>query len=74
FGRYIEYLDLVYSQIENLKNEMSLELYQRPLEYWYWQPELESIKSKYPRNVLEWTREEQRLLDLMKKAGNTTVK
>ena len=74
FGRYIEYLDLVYSQIENLKNEMSLELYQRPLEYWYWQPELDSIKSKYPRNVLEWTREEQRLLDLMKKAGNTTVK
>ena len=73
FGRYIEYLDLVYSQIEKLKNEMSMELYQKPLEYWYWQPELDSINSKYPRNVLEWTREEQRLLDLMKKAGNTAV-
>ncbi|WOK07476.1 hypothetical protein RT717_02425 [Imperialibacter roseus] len=74
FGRYIKYLDLVYSQIEKLKNEMSLELYQKPFDNWYWLPEFNVINSKYPRNVLEWTREEERLLGLMKKAGNTTVK
>lgn len=69
FGRYIECLDLIYYQVEKLRNEMSLERYQQPLEYWYWQPELDSIRSKYPRRVLEWTREEKRLLEVMKKAG-----
>lgn len=74
FGRYIEYLDLVYSQIEKLKSEMSMERYQKPLDYWYWQPELDSINSKYPRNVLEWTKEELRLLDLIKKANGASGK
>jgi len=72
YYRYIENLDLIYTQIDRLRNEMSLKLYEQPFDYWYWGDEMDSIKSKYPRNIVEWTQEEKRLIELMKKAGNNS--
>ena len=71
YGRYIEYLDLIHSRIDQLRNEMSVDLYKQPLNSWYWGEELDSIKSRYPRYIVEWTQEEKRLIELMKKAGNS---
>lgn len=76
YERYIEYLDLIYSVTYQVKNEMSLELFNKPFEHWYPfdhlypSEEKDSINAKYPRIVIEWTPEEKRLLKLLKKAGN----
>ena len=67
YGRYIEYLDLIHSMIDQLSNEMSIDLYKQPFDYWYWGAELDSIKSRYPRHIVEWTQEEKRLIALIKK-------
>lgn len=74
FGRYIEVLDVLWTQVDRLRNEMSSELYNQPFENWYWKPELDTIKRKFPRNILEWSTEERRLNELMNKAGNTRYK
>ncbi|MDH5609379.1 MAG: hypothetical protein OEY56_07855 [Cyclobacteriaceae bacterium] len=70
YGRYIEILDILWTQVDRLRNEMSLELYNQPFDYWYWEHERDTIKGQYPRNILEWTTEEQRLNELIIKAGN----
>lgn len=70
YGRYIEILDLLWTQVDRLRNEFSLDLYNQPFENWYWGAELDSIKRQYPRNILEWSTEEQRLNELIRKAGN----
>ena len=67
YGRYIEYLDLIHSRIDQLSNEMSIDRYEQPFEYLYHGVALDSIKSRYPRHIVEWTREEKRLIALMKK-------
>ena len=70
YKRYIQFLDILWTQVDRLRNEMSLELFDQPFDKWYWEPELDTIKSQFPRNILEWSTEEQRLNELMKKAGN----
>lgn len=71
YGRYIEILDIFWAQIDRLRNELSIELYDRPFDFWYAMGhEFASIKERFPRNIIEWTTEEQRLNELMKKAGN----
>ncbi len=70
YNRYIEYLDMLWTQVDRLRNELSLERYNQPFENWYWEPELDTIKRQFPRNILEWSTEEQRLNKLIKKAGN----
>ncbi|MCG8321459.1 MAG: hypothetical protein MI921_18290 [Cytophagales bacterium] len=65
YGRYIEYLDLIYARIDQLRNEMSIDLYKQPFDYWYWGEELDTIKFRYPRHIIEWTQEEKRLIKLM---------
>ena len=69
YGRHIDILDMLWTQVDRLRNEMSLELYNRPVDEWYWEQELDTIKRQYPRNILEWSAEEQRLNELIKKAG-----
>ena len=77
YERYIEFLDLIYSVTYQVKNEMSLELFNEPFEHWYpfdhvypSEEEKDRINAKYPRIVIEWTPEEKRLMNLLKKAGN----
>ncbi len=70
YRRYIEILDILWTQVDRLRNEMSLELYSQSFDEWYWEHELDTIKRQYPRNILEWSTEEQRLNNLIKKAGN----
>jgi len=72
YKRYIEMLDNLWTQVDRLRNELSIELYNEPFDHWYWEPELDSIKMIYPRNILEWSIEEQRLNELIKKAGNNS--
>ncbi len=70
YGRYIEFLDILCTQVDRLRNEMSQEFYNEPFDNWYWGHERDMIKQQYPRNILEWSTEEQRLNELMEKAGN----
>ncbi len=76
YERYIEFLDLIYSVYYQLKNEMSLELFNKSFEYWhpfdnrYPSEEQVSINAKFPRIVIEWTPEEKRLINILKKASN----
>jgi len=49
---------------------MSIDLYDKPFEDWYrWDEQWDSINSRYPTNIIEWTFEEKRLIELMKKAN-----
>ena len=70
YKRYIQFLDILWTQVDRLRNEMSLELFDQPFDNWYREPELDTIKNQFPRNIIEWSTEEQRLNQLMKKAGN----
>lgn len=68
YNRYIEYLDLIYYSIDKLRNEMAYELYQQPFEDNFWDNKFDTIKIEYPRNIIEWTPEEKRLIKLTHKA------
>lgn len=69
YGRYIDGLDLIYSAVDRLRNEMSYELYYKPYD------ELDlvtnaEIRQKCPINILEWTYEERRLNQLLSRTRN----
>lgn len=68
FGRYIEHLDLLYGTTDRLRREMSLRLYQHPLDCWNYPEACDTIMTAYPRNSMEWTAEAQRLLRLLENA------
>lgn len=68
YKQYINILDLLYTQVDLLRNEFSLERFGKQNDYWFWRPELDTIESKYPRNIIEWSPEEMRLNDLIKRA------
>ena len=70
YKRYIEFLDILYTQIDRLRNELSFELYNQPFENSYWPSKFDSIKTVYPRNIIEWSSEEERLQNLIKKTGS----
>lgn len=59
YKKYIEYLDLLYTQVNRLRNEQSYEKYHKAFEDFDWK--LDSIKQQYPINIIEWTTEELRL-------------
>lgn len=65
YGRYIEYLDMIYFTIDRLRNEMSQNIFGHPYDEGHLSDELNTIESKYPRMILEWTVEEKRLLRLL---------
>jgi hypothetical protein len=70
YGRYIEYLDVIYTQVDRLRNEHSLKLYNRPYDdFEDWEDESYSIRGMYPKNILEWSSEELRLNELIKKSS-----
>lgn len=66
YGRYIEILDVLYWQIDRLRNELSWEMYDEPFEQWDMGEKKNTLMSKYPRAVVEWTREEKRLIKLVR--------
>lgn len=65
YGRYIEIMDVLYWQIDRLRNELSWEKYGEPFEQWDMGEKKNTIMSKYPRAVIEWTREEERLINIL---------
>lgn len=67
YDQYIETLDIIYSSINKLRNEMCFELYDKAFTDLYWDEELRLIKEKYPINLIEWTPEEERLFQLINK-------
>ncbi len=71
FERYIAYLDLCYSTIYSLRNNMSINLYGEPISNWLQGKELYNIKLKYPMNIVEWTEEEKRLIQLLEKTKSS---
>ena len=71
FKRYIEYMDMLYSQVDRLRNELSIEFYKKSFDFWYQEPERDMIIRKFPVNIIEWSLEEQRLNELIKEAGRT---
>ena len=64
-GRYIEILDVLYWQIDRLRDELSREKYDEPFEQWDIGEKKNVIMSTYPRSIVEWTMEEERLNRLM---------
>lgn len=70
YGRYIEYLDLLSTQIDRLRNELSLDLHNQPFDSGYRKAEQDTIKRRFPINILEWSTEERRLQKLVKKAND----
>ncbi len=67
YKRYIQFLDLLYTQLDRLRNELSLESYNQPYNYWYRQPERDSIEKQFPMRIVEFSIEEERLHKLIKK-------
>jgi hypothetical protein len=67
YGRYIGILDILWTQVDRLRNKMSLKLYEKPFDHGYRKLEQFTIKQEYPRKILELSNEEQRLNKLMKK-------
>ena len=67
YGRYIEHLDLLYSTIDGLRNELSLQRYDQVYQEDVRDRTDDTIAKTYPRSVIEWTPEEEGLLRLMEK-------
>ena len=68
YERYITYLDLLHSVTDRLRNELSYRHYQHPLDCWNYPKSCDTIKAAYPRNIIEWTPEEKRLMKLIEHA------
>jgi len=65
YEAYIKYLDLIYTTVDKLRNEMSFQLYDQPFNNWQKNEKYDSVITKYPRILLEWTPEELRLKELL---------
>ncbi len=62
FGRYIQVLDLIRMQVDRLRQQLSIEMLGKPYElnnFWYDKSEFDTIRSYYPMNIMEWTKEEK---------------
>ena len=70
FGKYIEYLDLIYYTIGKLRNDLSYQLFDQPYGIWNAGEKNQVIREKIPNHLIEWTSEEKRLNVLM---GKSTV-
>jgi len=71
YSRYIHYLDIIYSVIDKLRNERSIELTGStydPTRYYYSFDKIDYFKNLYPHNIIEWSPEEKRLMKLMERA------
>ncbi|UII19922.1 hypothetical protein [Fulvivirga ligni] len=68
YARYIQFLDMIYTQIDRLRNEESEKFYHHPFQNDQWDSGFHQIVAKYPRNIIEWTEEEKRLNKLIQKA------
>lgn len=66
YGKYVETLGLIHYVIDGFREEMSQKLFQNQFAYLTWTEQSE-IKDQYPKSILEWTREEKRLIELLKK-------
>ena len=64
YGRYIEYLDIIYRVTDRLRNEAAYARCDRPIDCWQHPRACAAIEAAYPRNVLEWAPEEKRLIKL----------
>ncbi|MFZ1807158.1 MAG: hypothetical protein WAU36_08055 [Cyclobacteriaceae bacterium] len=67
YGRYIEYLDMINFTIDQLREQMSQDMFEHSYDEWDFYGKTNTIERKYPRAILEWTFEEKRLLQLLKK-------
>lgn len=68
YGRYIAFLDLLYSVTDRLRNELSYRRYQHPFDCWNYPEACDAVKAAYPRSIIEWTVEEKRLIRLIEGA------
>ena len=65
YGRYVEYLGLMYHVTDRLRSEAIGARYDYPRDCWRHPEECEAVEAMYPRNVVEWTPEEKRLDELI---------
>lgn len=66
YGKYVETLGLMHYAIDGFRKEMAQRLFQNQFVYLS-RDEKSEIKKQYPKSILEWTREEKRLIELLKK-------
>ena len=70
YQRYIEIKDIIYYNIHKLRNNLAYETYNEPYDNLYGFEQMK-IKVAYPRNIVEWTPEEKRLMELMRNGEAT---
>lgn len=70
YEKYIEYLDIVHSITDRLRNEATYALYGHSFDCWQYAEDCEAVEEVYPRNIIEWTIEEKRLSKLVDNAKN----
>lgn len=67
-GKYIESKDLIISQYRELRNEYSLANFGKPFKEFYpWDYEYSHIRKMIPTPIIEWTRDEKRLLKIIER-------
>lgn len=67
YGKYMELLGSIKYTIHSFREEMARELYNNDYEQLYQTPERQEIINKYPVNIIEWNKEEKKLINLLKK-------
>jgi biopolymer transport protein ExbD len=66
YGNYVETLGSISYTINSFREEMAQKLFNNKFDYLF-PTERQKIKKEYPKNILEWTKEEKRLIELLKK-------
>jgi hypothetical protein len=69
YGRYIFYLDMIHSAIDKLRHQMSYQLFNKPFDNNRRASGYDTIIETFPRNIMEWSPEEKRLIELVKRSG-----
>ncbi len=69
YEKYIQHLDLIYAAVDKLRHEMSYDRYSQPFDFLRYQVEYQEIITKYPLNLVEWTPQEKRLMELIERTG-----
>jgi biopolymer transport protein ExbD len=64
YEQYIKYLDVLYTAVDKLRREYSLEMYNEPFDEW--SEHNSEVNERYPRAIVQWNAEERRLEQLMK--------
>ncbi|MDX1373401.1 MAG: hypothetical protein R3321_13090, partial [Nitrososphaeraceae archaeon] len=59
-------LDIIHTQIDRSRNEMSLKYFNKSFDELFMHNERSKVTLHFPKRIIEWTEEEKRLNSLIK--------